>query len=120
MARAATLCVENDRRGKRLLQQIRGASSSHWCLPMLWALARRHALGWAEPAQTVRARPDGQRIAKKRGFREIPFTVAAMFRYSQSDGAGCRFSGPPPQAFGFRTSDRFSVLPSVLVPLGEP
>ena len=82
MARAATLCVENDRRGKRPLQQIRSASSSRWCLPMLWALARGHALGMAEPAQTVRASPDGQGIAKKRGFREIPFTVAAMFRYS--------------------------------------
>jgi hypothetical protein len=83
MARAATLCVENDRRGKRPLQRIRGASPSRWCLPMLWALARGHAMGRAEPAQTVRASPDGQRIAKKRGFREIPFTVAAMFRYNQ-------------------------------------
>jgi hypothetical protein len=38
----------------------------------------------------------------------------------RSDGAGCRFSGPPTQAFEFGFAGRFSVLPSVLVPLGEP
>jgi hypothetical protein len=107
-ARAATLCVENDRRGKRRLQQIRGTwlvlrSQARLCAGIVcadWGCSkcRRRSGGsrscvnrcwqWLE---VVVVEAVGEAVGEaarrstnpmKHQLHEIPFTKAAIFRYS--------------------------------------
>jgi len=87
--------------------------------PALWAGRGRAARAEAfTPVEALLARAAARH--EKPGFMKSPSQKAQCSVTVARDGAGCRFSGPRPGAFGFWSAGRFSVLPSVLVPLGEP